>query len=318
MSDEADAIRVIDAWYANLRLYADKLPAKGSVTAALQVLDRLKNKYDLRISAHVAPGGAQIMGLSPRGIKKILSKFGENRTLSEVAGRSNRGSRGDVAMLLELMQPLHLVELEKTARDTILTGMQGQLVKYIGQYFAIKRVKAVFDYNAATYQSIKAILENAKASGKTGAVAEYLVGAKLALLYPNKDIRNKRFSAADMQAGFSGDFEIGNTAFHVTVAPMPQLLEKCKANLEHGWRVYLLVPEEKVLGARQNIEMLAAGRIAVVSIETFIATNIDEFSEFHGENLKSGFRLFLEMYNIRVDQIESDKSMLIEIPDNLS
>lgn len=119
------------------------------------------------------------------------------------------------------------------------------------------------------------------------------------------------------ELGYSGDFEIGNTAFHVTVAPMPELLEKCKGNLERGLRVYLLVPDAQVVGARQNAELLAAGRIAVESIESFVATNVDELSEFDGDQLKSGFRRLLEMYNARVDAVELDKSLMIDIPPNL-
>lgn len=115
----------------------------------------------------------------------------------------------------------------------------------------------------------------------------------------------------------AGDFEIGSTAFHVTVAPMPELFAKCKDNLERGLRVYMLVPETQVVGTRQNSEMLAAGRIAVESIESFIATNIDELSEFDGDNLKSGFRRLLERYNERVGGVELDKSLLIEILSNL-
>jgi hypothetical protein len=98
---------------------------------------------------------------------------------------------------------------------------------------------------------------------------------------------------------------------------MPELLEKCKENLDRGLRVYLLVSDAQVAGARQNAELLAEGRIAVESIESFVATNIDELSEFDGAKLKSGFRRLLETYNERVDGIEIDKSMLIDIPPNL-
>lgn len=186
------------------------------------------------------------------------------------------------------------------------------LRRFVSGYLA-----ALVETRAATKVLVRAVLQHAKASGKAGPVAEYLVGAKLSLRFPNKEIRNKRFSTSDSQAGFSGDFEIGSTTFHVTVAPMPELLEKCKGNLERESRVYLLVPDAQVVGARQNAELLAPGRIAVESIESFVATNIDELSEFDGANLKSGFRRLLEKYNDRVGEIELDKSMLIDIPPNL-
>ena len=240
------------------------------------------------------------------------------RPLSSVAGRSNRGGRGDVAALLAAVESLKLDAKPATERDRVIEAMQSHIVTaYVSRYFSLKRVKATFDRTGATWQFIDAILDNARHSGKAGAVAEYLVGAKLALRFPGKTIRNKRFRTSDIQSGFSGDFEIGSTVFHVTVAPMPELFEKCKTNLERGLRVYLIVPDAHVSGARQNAQLMGVGKIAIEPIESFVATNIDEVSEFDGEQLKSDFRRLLETYNARVDAVELDKSLLIDIPPNL-
>jgi hypothetical protein len=320
MAVEAHAIRVIDEWCDGLDLYQDKLPSKGSIAAALHVLSRLRSAFELTVSAHVSGGESQITGLSAAAVKRILAEFGETRILSAVGGRSNRGGRGDIARLLDAMRPLHLEELPPSKREDVLRSMQQHLVlQYVARYFAVKRVKAAFDQNAATWRFIEMVLENAKASGKAGAVAEYLIGAKLSVKFPGIVIRNKRFSIADAPTHASGDFEVGNTVFHVTVAPMIELLEKIRTNLERGLRVYLLVRELQVLGARELTEGIAAGRITVQSIESFVATNIDEAAEFHGNaKLKSGLRRLLEKYNERVDEAELDKSMLIELPSNLN
>jgi hypothetical protein len=313
-----DAIRIVDDWYAGLDLYQDHLPSKGSVGAAIHVLSRLRGDYQLDVAAHVAGGESQIAGLSAGSLRKVLAEFGENRALTSVAGRSNRGARGDVASLLNAMRALNLEKKEGEKRVEVLKAMQQHLVNaYISRFFAVKRVKAVFDPASATARFIDAILENARLSGKAGAVAEYLIGAKLACLFPKKDIRNKRFSTSDVQSGYSGDFEVGTTAFHVSVAPMPELFQKLKGNLERGLRVYLLVPGSQVVGAQQNATLMAGDKVAVESIQSFVATNIDEHTEFDGEKLKSGFRRLLDKYNERVAAIELDKSMLIDIPPNL-
>jgi hypothetical protein len=318
MSLESRAIRVLEDWYAGLERYQDNLPAKGSIAAALHVLNRIRKEYNLDIASHVAGGESQITGLSAASLRNVLRDFGETRPLSSVAGRSNRGARGDVAALLASMEALRLEAQSEAVRDGILKAMQRHIVtRYVSIYFALKRVKATFDGNAATWQFVHTILENAAQSGKAGAVAEYLVGAKLTLLYPKKEIRNKRFSTSDAQTGYFGDFEVGNTVFHVTVAPMPELFDKCRANLESGWRVYLLVPDSQVAGARQNAQHYAAGRMAVEPIESFVATNIDEASDFEAEQLKSSFRQLLTTYNARVDEVELDKSLLIDVPRNL-
>lgn len=148
-------------------------------------------------------------------------------------------------------------------------------------------------------------------------MAQYLVGAKLQLRFPDVAIENKSYSTADDQLGRPGDFLVGNTAFHVTVAPMPAVYEKCKRNIAEGYRVYLLVPDRALAGARQNAELTVPDRIAVESIESFIGQNIEELSTFTKDKLADGFLRLLETYNQRVDTIENDKSMLIEIPPNL-
>ncbi|MSQ94324.1 MAG: DUF4928 domain-containing protein, partial [Gemmataceae bacterium] len=65
------------------------------------------------------------------------------------------------------------------------------------------------------------------------------------------------------------------------------------------------------------VDDLGARRIAVESIESFVATNIDELAEFDGTKLVSGFRRLLERYNERANAAELDKSILIEMPRNL-
>jgi hypothetical protein len=59
------------------------------------------------------------------------------------------------------------------------------------------------------------------------------------------------------------------------------------------------------------------GRIAVEGIESFVGQNVDEMSGFSSQTLKSTFLELLEIYNRRVDLVEPDKSVLIQIPPNL-
>ena len=319
MTIEENAIAILAKWYAGLELFQDKLPSKGTISAALHVLQRLRSSYELGIACHVAEGEAQITGLSPKSLKKVLAEFGETRKLSSIAGRSNRGARGDIAKLLESMRPLGLDKKSQAARNDVLTAMQRYIVTdYVALYFKVKRVKASFDPSSATSRFIASILENARSNGKAGPVAEHLVGAKLTLRFPHETIRNKPTSTSDTQLGYDGDFEIGSTAFHVTISPMPELFEKLKDNLARGKRIYLLVPEAQVVGTRQNADLLAQNKIAVESIESFVATNIDELATFDAGQLNSGLRRLIEAYNERVDAVEHDKSLLIEIPPNLA
>jgi hypothetical protein len=115
-----------------------------------------------------------------------------------------------------------------------------------------------------------------------------------------------------------GDFLVGNTAFHVTVSPMPSVYERCKRNTSDGLRAYLLVPDNLLQGSRQNAELACAGKISVESIESFVGQNIEELSTFSSESLPKQLFELLRIYNERVDAVELDKSMLIELPPQLA
>jgi len=151
-----------------------------------------------------------------------------------------------------------------------------------------------------------------------GAVAQHLVGAKLALRYSNKSIENYSYTTADRQLGRPGDFVVGDTAFHITVAPMEALMGKCAANIKDGYRVVLLVSESKLAAARHMAELAKLERrIGVYPIEQFVGQNVEEIGEFGKAALAANMRRLLEKYNERVAEKETDRSLLIRIPDNL-
>jgi hypothetical protein len=180
-----------------------------------------------------------------------------------------------------------------------------------------QHIKFVYEVKNTTRQCVKDILAVARQTAKEGPVAQYLIGAKLQLRFPNKQIENKSYSTADEQQNRPGDFFVGTTAFHVTIAPMPAVFEKCQRNSENGLRPFLLVPEGLLQGARQNAGLKPSVPIEVESIESFVAQNIFELSEFSSDLLPAQFRRLLEVYNERVNAVEIDKSMLIETPANL-
>jgi hypothetical protein len=161
------------------------------------------------------------------------------------------------------------------------------------------------------------MLRAARAEHKEGPVSQYLVGAKLQLRFPEIEVENKGATTADDQLGRAGDYRVGDTAFHVTIAPMPPVFDKCVRNLAAGFRAYLLVPQEKLEAARQMAPDDLREKITVVSIETFVAQNIDEIGQFRTHTREGDFARLLALYNHRVDAVESDKSMLVEVPRNL-
>jgi len=312
------ALTAFHDWYEHLTVYkASGGPAKGTIAAALVVLDRLKIDFKLDLESHRAPGGSQIKGASGAAAEKILARFGEIRPFAKEGGRTNRGLPGDIRGMLVAISIAEIDGIATEERNDILNDLQKMLVDKVAEFHNRARLKMVYDASKSTWQTVSDLLSLARETGKDGPVAQHLVGAKLQLRFPDREIGNESYSTADDQLGRHGDFKLGDTVFHVTVAPMPAVYEKCKRNIEEGLRPYLLVPDRCLIGARQNVEFAAPGQIAAEAIETFVSQNIDEIAAFSKDQLVSGLNRLLVTYNQRVDETEIDKSMMIDIPLNL-
>ena len=306
-------------WYNELKIYSVSGggPAQGTIGSALIVLERLKTNFNLDIESHLTKGGGQIRGSSGGATKSILALFGENRQYIKEGGRTNRGLIGDIRNMLNALNKLKLMTLPLEERNIIIGELQKILVAKVREFFSRKRLELIFDPTLTTWQTIHNLLKQARETNKQGPVAQYIVGAKLQLRFPNMQIRNESFSAADDQSGQPGDFLVGSTSFHVTISPMSGVYEKCKKNIESGYRAFLIVPSERLVAVMDIADQVMPGKITVQSIESFVSQNIEELSEFSGNRITRGFYRLLKTYNERVEAVEIDKSMLIEIPKNL-
>ncbi len=210
-----------------------------------------------------------------------------------------------------------LESYDKDTRNGILQRMQLFLVERVRDYHNRQKLKLTFNPALTTWHIVNNLLALASSEGKAGFVAQHLVGAKLQLRFKDIAISNESASTADMQTNRPGDFLIGTTSFHITVAPMPPVFDKCKHNISQGLKPFLLVPDNKLIGARQNAEQIIEQQIAVESIESFVSQNIDEISVFNKDNLILNIKELISIYNTRVDEVETDKSLMIELPSNL-
>lgn len=305
-------------WYNSLNIVKQNNgPANGTIAAALVVLNRLQEDYNLDFNTHVAKGGMQIRGASGAAVAAILKSFGEERPFAKEGGRTNRGGPAEIKALLEMLQSLHLNRKSVDERNDVLYSMQLFLVDRVRDFHNRQKIKLTFNPALSTWHIVHNLLAEATAEGKAGYVAQHLVGAKLQLRFPKIEVSNEGGSTADMQTQRPGDFLIGHTAFHVTVAPMQPVFDKCRHNIRQGFKPFLLVPDSKLIGARQIAEQTCEQQIAVESIESFVSQNINEISSFDKDNLTNSFKELVEIYNGRVDEVETDKSLMIELPSNL-
>lgn len=320
----------IQVWYDALPRpkTAGSAAYKGPICIGLVVLERLKTDFTLAVDSHLTRGGARIRGQSGNTVRKILASHGETRPFgSEVAGRTTPNARGYAEKLLQAIRSAGLDTLNEGERRAALHELQEFFVEKVREFHKRKRLKPskahefhkrkrlkpIYDPARSTRQFIGNLLALAEKMGKRGPVAQYLVGAKLQLRFPDVDLRKESYSAADDPSGQPGDFVVEDTTFHVTVTPTPGHFEKCKRNLQDGRRVFLLVPDSVLAGARQNAELTAPGRIAVESIESFIANFIELKARFSAVAVEAILSQMCEHFNALVAKWDPEEWLTLEI-----
>ena len=305
---------IIQEWWD---AFPKKSQSRGNIAGSLVLLENLRTNLSFDMEKHKTLGSDQLRNATPSNVGNILARYGETRTLSKEAGRTNRGLVRNLTPFLAALRRSDISQVTPEDRARAIDAMQSFLVNRAKDIFNADWIS--FDYNpgGSSREIISKILQAAQERQKSGEVAEYLVGAKLALRFPVYDIRNSAASAADEQSHQQGDFQINDCIFHVTVAPNLGHYDKCKSNLANGFRVFLLVPDDRLSGARQNAEQEIGDGISVESIQSFVAQNIEELSDFAGDRVARSLRLLLEKYNERVSQVETDLSLRIKIPASL-
>jgi hypothetical protein len=289
-------------------------PTRGNVAGGLVLLEHLRANPVFDIRDHQTKRGTQLKRATPTNLRNILARFDETRVLSKEAGRTNRGLMRNFEPLLDVLSTTPLDRLDIEDRDSAINAMQSFLVDRARDILNADWISFDYSPGASSREIVDRILRAARDRHKAGDVAEYLVGAKLAVRFPNYEIRNSAASAADDQTDEQGDFQINNSVFHVTIAPNLGHYVKCRQNLAGGYRAFLLVPDDRLSGARQNAEQEIGENISVESIQSFVSQNIEELSEFSGDKVALWIRSLLEKYNERVSQVETDLSLLIRIP----
>ena len=96
---------------------------------------------------------------------------------------------------------------------------------------------------------------------------------------------------------------------------MAKLTDRCRDNIRNGIRPIVVVPNDKVSFAYGLFESEGLGnRVQVIALESFIGINIEELSFYKRGLIRLNVARLLAHYNKRIEDIEPDKSLQIEIP----
>lgn len=317
-----DAIDILKDWYEGYRPKANPAvePERYVVCAGLAVLEVMRSVFPLNTSNYITDRN-QVRTSGPL-IQNILVRYGVTQTYTREGGRTTRGTRPAAESLVNRLNSFPaMAAMSDDERVAHIDTLQRWLADRVKDYFGRQRLGVDIHLEKPGPQIIGDILLAAGERKMAGCVAQHLVGAKLALRFhdANITVENHSCTTADQQLQRPGDFVIRDTVFHVTVAPMPSVLEKCRANVRSGYRPVLLVSESSIEAARQmakNLELF--DRVWITSIEAFVGQNIEEIGEFSRPDIARGLLALLETYNSRVREVEIDPSLLFEIPTNLS
>lgn len=285
--------------------------SRNTVAVGIVVLHHLRLHCPVEPSEVLSARG-EIKG-ARSGLSAILGKYGIPASyLKEVTTRA--GHQDGQRLLERLKYGAGLANIPVAARDRSLQEAIELLVALAHRWLNRQHLKVNCDRQLSPAAWIQGILGEAK-SKSGGKVEQHLVGAKLAVRFPDEQVPNHPSHAGDVQTGRAGDFVLGSTCYHVTAAPGGHVVEKCKANLGAGLHPVLLAPRgEPVTKARHLAEDKGiADRITVLAIEDFIALNIIEMSMGEQREFVGVLRKIIEKYNKRLEEVETDLSLKIEI-----
>ena len=315
---EEAALEELGKWFAHEHEHQEGESDRYIVCAGLAVLEVLKHCFPIKESDYLTPRN-QVKTSGPL-IQKILKDHSEERKYTSEGGRTTRSTRPAAERFVQFLNRTNaLHSLRDAERAELASAMQRWLVENgVLPYFNRQHLDAEILAEKPVPQIVADIIAAAAARNVAGCVAQHLVGAKLALRFPDLKIENHGCTTADLQLRRQGDFMVGDTVFHVTVAPMPAVIDKCENNVKNGYRAVLLVLDSKLQAARQLGELKnLQNRVGIFPIEQFVGQNIEELAGFGKASLSLNLRALLEKYNERVNAVETDKTLLIKIPGNL-
>lgn len=315
---EAELTGLLASWFEEETRQLEGGSDRYVVCAGIAVIESLKKSFPILETDYITKGNQ--VKTSGALIRRILHQFREERSYVAEGGRTTRGTVPSARRLVSRLNAVsRLASVPPETRTDYAVELQRWLFDNgVAPFFRKQRLEVEIDPDQPGCLIVSSILRAAFSRNSAGAVAQHLVGAKLSLRYPHLKIENHSFTTADRPLGRSGDFLVHDTVFHVTVAPAQGVIEKCAANLRNGFRVRLLVSENKLEAARQLAEIGGVReKIGIGSLEQFIGQNMEELGEFSKTDILSNLRCLLIAYNQRVGVSETDHSLLIEIPGNL-
>ncbi len=291
-----------------------RFKGKGPLCVALVVTNHARTTLPLDSTKLLTDGGGQVLGLGKGAVQSILNRHGISRVLASEGGRTSRGSIGNMQSYVAFLNDL----AAQGAPD--LDAIERYWIERVHEFFAAKPFKIRLDASRSLRTVVRDVIAQAEERQKTapgtqyaGAVLQHLVGAKLDCALGAGGFSHNSYSTSDAQSGRAGDFFIGDVAIHVTTSPGEAVIERCRDNLNDGYRPILVTMQRGLTVAEALADNAGIGdRVDVFEIEQFIALNLYELGKFAAEGRRVAVGDLVTRYNEVVEEFETDPSLKIE------
>jgi len=292
----------------------NRMRGKGPLGVALVV-----TRHGKRLGMPLEPedllteGGGQVKGLGKSAVQSILKEHGIDRVLAEEAGRTSRGSVGNMRKYVVFLNELHAsgpIDFEQ---------LEAWWIERVREFFSGKPFVLRFDASKSLRAVIRDLLSQAEkrqaqANGSTfvGTMLQHLIGAKLNLLL-DSPLQHHGANVADDVSGREGDFIVEDVSIHVTTSPSEALIRKCRRNLDNGMKPVIITYRGTSLaeGLAEQADM--ADRLDIFDAEQIIAGNLYEIGKFARAGRRTTAEQLISEYNAIVDECETDPSLRIDV-----
>lgn len=293
----------------------NKFDRKGPLCVALVTTQHAKELgLPLDPNKLLTEAGGQVLGLGRSSVQAVLKRYGIDRVLAAEGGRTSRGSIANMREYVEFLNST--ANNGKIDLDVVEKFWIGRVHKF----FAGKPFKIRLDTSRSLRTLIRDVLTQAEERQKTapgtqyaGAVLQHFVGAKLDCALGKGSFEHNSSSTSDAQSGRHGDFFIGDVAIHVTTAPGESVIERCRDNMNDGFRAIIVTTQRGLIVAEGLSENAGLkDRIDIFEVEQFVALNLYELGKFIADGRRTAVDDLVTRYNEIIDEYETDPSLRIE------
>ncbi|WP_114389920.1 DUF4928 family protein [Notoacmeibacter marinus] len=293
-----------------------KFTRKGPLCVAIVITQQAKAAgLPLDPAKLLTEQGGQVLGLGKSAVQAVLSRHGIKRVLASEGGRTSRGSIGNMREYIGFLN--NLADSGGVDLDTV----EDFWITRVHEFFSAKPFKIKLDASRSLRVVVRDVLQQAEERQKNapgvyyvGGVMQHIVGAKLDCALGAGQFEHNSFSTSDAQTGRAGDFFIGDVAIHVTTSPGEAVIERCRDNLNDGYRPVLVTMQRGLTVAEALSDNAGiADRVDVFEVEQFIALNLYELGKFAAEGRRVAVADLVNRYNEIVESVETDPGMKIEL-----